>query len=1119
MKLSSFFTKLKKAKNNSVPAYIDFLNEPIDEKLVLLEGGQGSNINGNMFAMLREIETNPKWSDYTAVFTVTKKTMAKAAERMAFYGFERVRLAVRNSKAYCKALATAKYIMTDNSFPPYFNKRDGQIFFNTWHGTPLKTLGKANKSSLSSLGNVQKNYLMSDYALFPNEFTREVFMRDYDLRHIFSGKSLIANYPRNYIFYDADAGAEMKKKLGLENKKVFAYMPTWRDASSPGEKKMQLRITRDILREFDEKLPEDSVLLVNLHFLLASEINCDDFEKVKYFPSEYDTYEILNACDGLITDYSSVFFDFAVTKKKIILFAYDKIDYLEDRGLYMPFDSLPFPIHEDVDSVIEEMSKPTEVPEEFLREYCPLGWKNSCERLFEMLVSGETESYELCDHSRHEKKLCLLYGGALPDAHFNSYKLFIEDNPGYDYVIVYRNALTQKKKEMTDEVHPDISVLGLLNAFQFKPREFFSYGFRRFFGITKSSKYTNRLYEREAKRLFYSLKPDIVVDFSNANALMSGVLSKLEGEKHYVLHGKHFYVRPKARKKIEYSRKFESENGFKALNYREKEVERFLSANTDGLCHSSLRIFSRMINILPLYFNFRGRMICFSMFSLRTPFATRLADTVIQVGDKEYTPKFLALKKRFSTGHRGIYILSVPMSDMLNMPATNQVCLCYKDRYGLAVKCHIHYCALPGNIFLGLRSTMCIDRETSTVAIFRQSLRNRLNVYVRSRNVTDSLWHRAKQAAAWCTARLWHSKKANSLNILYEKNSSKYEESASVLYEELLDAGYKNSYFIVDKNYEFLDRIPEKYRCNIIYKYSFKHYLYFFRARTFIGTEALAHAIDLKTFNILALAKIGSKNLNYVFLQHGVMYMVSLNSESRTMFKRKRLNGKYRVVVSSQAECDHFTTLGRHRRRDMYISGLPKFDRNTYNEGADKIVIMPTWRPWEINEARAEFTETPYFKMIMRLYDAVPKDLKEKVIILPHPLIVNELSKLGEGITDKIMTDVRYDDILRDTAVLITDYSSIAYDAFYRGARVIFYWEEKDYCMAQYGPSTTLMLNEENVYGDVAYNTEGFGETVRKNYENPQSEEQLERYSKIVEFHDGKNTERLIEFLRADEII
>ena len=60
-----------------------------------------------------------------------------------------------------------------------------------------------------------------------------------------------------------------------------------------------------------------------------------------------------------------------------------------------------------------------------------------------------------------------------------------------------------------------------------------------------------------------------------------------------------------------------------------------------------------------------------------------------------------------------------------------------------------------------------------------------------------------------------------------------------------------------------------------------------------------------------------------------------------------------------------------------------------------------------------------------------------------------------------IKDNVSYDDILRDTAVLITDYSSIAYDAFYRGANVIFWWKEKDFCMEQYNGH--LMLNEDNL--------------------------------------------------------
>ena len=73
--------------------------------------------------------------------------------------------------------------------------------------------------------------------------------------------------------------------------------------------------------------------------------------------------------------------------------------------------------------------------------------------------------------------------------------------------------------------------------------------------------------------------------------------------------------------------------------------------------------------------------------------------------------------------------------------------------------------------------------------------------------------------------------------------------------------------------------------------------------------------------------------------------------------------------------------------------------------------------------------------------------------------------------------------------------------------------------MAQYGPSTKLMLNEENVYGDFFYSEEGLSEAIFKNYNNPQTEEYKQRYSRLVDYHDGKNTERLIEFLKKDGII
>ena len=108
---------------------------------------------------------------------------------------------------------------------------------------------------------------------------------------------------------------------------------------------------------------------------------------------------------------------------------------------------------------------------------------------------------------------------------------------------------------------------------------------------------------------------------------------------------------------------------------------------------------------------------------------------------------------------------------------------------------------------------------------------------------------------------------------------------------------------------------------------------------------------------------------------------------------------------------------------------------------------------------------------------------------------------------------------IRDCALLITDYSSIAYDAYYRGANVIFYWKDKDECMEHYGEGTQLMLNHDNVFGPVCMDSDEISEAVRARYNKPQDSAELDRYRKIVEFHDGKNSERIMQLLIRDGVL
>ena len=403
-----------------------------------------------------------------------------------------------------------------------------------------------------------------------------------------------------------------------------------------------------------------------------------------------------------------------------------------------------------------------------------------------------------------------------------------------------------------------------------------------------------------------------------------------------------------------------------------------------------------------------------------------------------------------------------------------------------------------------------------SVCSFRPEL-NGFRIVVRDENVTDRKIEKIKLAVAFALSKItpW-----NKPVLLYEKNCARYEESASVLLEYLADIKYKNAKFVLDKNYEHRDGIPEKCRKYLVDKYSFSHYYNLFAAKTLVSSEAVGHALEKRTTSKLFKNYVVQGSKNYVFLQHGVMYMVSLGADKRMFFNVDVERSRKRVVVSSDLEAEHFKHYTRYRDEDIYVCGLLKFDKSILYDGADRITVMLTWRPWEYVSGINDIRQTAYFRMLERIEAAVPAELKEKLIILPHPLIAKQMAGMEDSSISKYITvSEKYDEILRNTKLLITDYSSISYDAFYRGTNIIFDWEEKDMCMREYGKGGKLMLTEDLAFGDVCMNSDQLAESIGKSYYAPQSEEYINRYRQIVQFHDGKNTERFVRMAKKDDLL
>lgn len=261
----------------------------------------------------------------------------------------------RNSEAYYKAYSEASHWVSNARLPLYLNKKENQTYIQTWHGTPLKRLAndmKVVRMPGTTTPKYKRNFNREtsrwDYLISPNRYSTEIFKSAFWMDE---PRMLEIGYPRNDILVnranDEDFKNEIKKNLNIpEDKKVIMYAPTWRDDEfvSKGKYLFELKIDLDNLYQ---ELGDDYVILLRMHYLISNAIDLTGFENFAVDVSNYnDVSELFLVSDCLITDYSSVMFDYGILKRPQFFFAYDIDKYDKGlRGFYMDYKKdLPGPI-------------------------------------------------------------------------------------------------------------------------------------------------------------------------------------------------------------------------------------------------------------------------------------------------------------------------------------------------------------------------------------------------------------------------------------------------------------------------------------------------------------------------------------------------------------------------------------------------------------------------------------------------------------------------------------------------------------------------------------------------------------------------------------------------------
>lgn len=358
-----------------------YANLPIDNKLVTFESFMGRKYADSPKAIYECMLKDPEFKDYRFVWFFREGVMD---EYLYLEKNGRTSVVRWASPEYYKTYATAAYWFTNSRIPSAIFPREGQHYVQCWHGTPLKRLGFDIEVSASDARNdaamVREMYEFDarryTYMISPSAYCSEKFASAFNLNAIGKGDIMIEEgYPRNdaIVNHTQEDIDRIRESLGIDkDKKVVLYAPTWRESQHEDGTGYLFESPIDF-KKMKESLGEDYVVLFRAHYFVA---NAFDFEEHKGFVVDVCNYPEINdlyiASDILITDYSSVFFDFGILKRPEIFYMYDLKYYKDElRGFYISLDELPGPIVEEEADLFEAIKNADKwmVEKEFREKY------------------------------------------------------------------------------------------------------------------------------------------------------------------------------------------------------------------------------------------------------------------------------------------------------------------------------------------------------------------------------------------------------------------------------------------------------------------------------------------------------------------------------------------------------------------------------------------------------------------------------------------------------------------------------------------------------------------------------------------------------------------------------
>ena len=372
-----------------------------DGRLVVFSAYNGKSYACSPRAVYEKMLNDPRFSEFRFVWLFDDPEAHRDLEK------NRATFVIKNRSRECEAaLIKAGYWIFNFRAYDHWLPRRTQTYVQCWHGTPLKRLGydiTRSDNAMNSIAEIRSKYRSDakrfSYLLSSCPFVTEKFSSAWALdRFAKSGTILETGYPRNDFlrsFTTEDAKA-VREKLGLSDcdKKLILYAPTWRDNRYDASRGYVYDCPVDF-NYLKRELSDEYIILFRAHYLVASSFDFDAYKGFILNVSDWDDInELYIIADMLITDYSSVFFDYAILRRPMLFYMYDMEAYRDElRGFYLELSELPGPIvttERELAEAVRTAKTDAKQLDRFNAAYNSLNDGKAAERLTDKIF-GETE--------------------------------------------------------------------------------------------------------------------------------------------------------------------------------------------------------------------------------------------------------------------------------------------------------------------------------------------------------------------------------------------------------------------------------------------------------------------------------------------------------------------------------------------------------------------------------------------------------------------------------------------------------------------------------------------------------------------------------------------------------